>query len=118
MTWLTTLAQIEKEKFSRFNLSSDRFDKLYFHTWTDLHPELNKLKELFFTLSHGQVTIERGFNVNKFIEHVNMEENSYLSWKIIMKNGFIKCFKAARKRHDIYLEERRSERKGQISKQE
>ena len=94
---------------------------------------MNKLIELFFTLSHGQVTIERGFNVNKFIEHVNMEESSYLSWKliidymkqkglqpdaVIMKNGFIKCFKAARKRHDIYLEQRRSEEKGQKSKQE
>ena len=77
-------------------------------------------------MSHGQASIERGFNVNKFIDHVNMEENSFISRKliidhmkqkglqpdrIIMKNGFIKSVKAARKRYDIYLEERRSEKK-------
>ena len=84
-------------------------------------------------MSHGQASIERGFNVNKFIDHINMEENSFISGKliidhikqkglqtdtIIMKNGLIKSVKAARKRYDIYLEEQRSEKKeGQKSKQ-
>ena len=108
-------------------------DKFYFDTLTDLHPELKKLIKLILTLSHGQASIERGFNVNKFIDHVNMEENSFISRKLIidhmkqkglqpdrsiMKSGFIKSVKAARKRYDIYLEERRSEKEeGQKSKQ-
>ena len=62
-----------------------------------------------------------------------MEENSFISRKLIidhmkqkglqpdttiMKNGLIKSVKAARKRYDIYLEERRSEKEeGQKSKQ-
>ena len=122
----------EKEKYAKFNSTDDRFDKFYFHTLTDLHLELDQLMKLILTLSHGQASIERGFNVNKFIDHVNMEENSLISRKLfidhmkqktiqpdtIMKNGLNKSAKAARKRYDVYLEKRRSEKKeGQKSKQ-
>ena len=74
----------EKEKFAKFNSTDDRLDKFYFDTLTDLHPELKKLIKLILTLSHGQASIERGFNVNKFIDHVNMEENSFISRKLII----------------------------------
>ena len=57
----------EEEKFAKFNLTGDRLDKFYFDTLTDLHPELKKLIKLILTLSHGQASIERGFNVNKFM---------------------------------------------------
>ena len=123
----------EKEKFAKFNSTDDWLDKFYFDTLTDLHPELKKLIKLILTLSHGQASIERVFNVNKFIDHVNMEENSFISRKliidhmkqkglqpdtVIMKSSLIKSVKAASKRYDIYLEERRSEKKeGQESKQ-
>ena len=71
-------------------------------------------------MSHGQSSIEGGFKVNKFIDHVNMKENSFTSRKliidrmkqkglqpdaIIMKNGLVESVKAAHKRYDIYLEE-------------
>ena len=107
-------------------MTDDRLDKFYFHTLTDLHPQLKKLIKLILTLNHGQASIEGELHVNKFIDHVNMEENSFISWKliidhmkqkrlqpgtIIMKNGFIKSVKAAHKRYDIYLKERRSEKK-------
>ena len=68
---------IEKEKFAKFNLTDDRLDKFYFHTLTDLHPQLKKLTKLILTLNHGQASIEVEFNINKFIDHVNMEENSF-----------------------------------------
>ena len=60
-----------------------------------------------------------------------MEENSFLSRSliidymkkkglqpdaIIMKNSFSKSFKAARKRYDIYQEERRSRKRSQNSR--
>ena len=116
----------EEEKFAKFNSTGDRLDKFYFDTLTDLHPELKKLIKLILTLSHGQASIERGFNVNKFIDHVNMEENSFISRKliidhmkqkglqpdrIIIKRGYIKFLKAVCKRYDTYLEERRSGKK-------
>ena len=63
LTWLIPLAQIEKKKLSRFNSTNDRFDKLYFHTLTDVHPELNKLIKVFFTLSHGQVMLMNLLNM-------------------------------------------------------
>ena len=126
---------IEKEKFAKFNLTDDRLDKFYFHTLTDLHPALKKLIKLFLTLNHGQASLERVFIVNKLMDHVNIEEDSFISWKliidhmkqkvlqadtIIMKNGLTKAVKAAHKRYDIYLEERRSGKKkkkeGQKSK--
>ena len=59
-------------------------DKFYFHILTDLHPELKKLIKLILTLSHGQTSIERGFSVIKFIDHVNMEESSFISRKLII----------------------------------
>ena len=124
----------EKDKFAKLNSTDGRLDKFYFDTLTDLHPELKKLIKLILTLSHGLASIERGFNVNKFIDHVNMEENPFISRRkliidhmkqkglqteiIIMKNGLSKSVKAARKRYDIYFEERRSEKiEGQKSKQ-
>ena len=123
----------EKDKFAKLNSTDGRLDKFYFDTLTDLHPELKKLIKLILTLSHGLASIERGFNVNKFIDHVNMEENPFISRRkliidhmkqkglqtetIIMKNGLSKSVKAARKRYDIYFEERRSEKiEGQKSK--
>ena len=33
----------EKVRFAKLNLTDDRLDKFYFHTLTDLHPELKKL---------------------------------------------------------------------------
>ena len=57
----------EEEKFAKFNSTGDRLDKFYFDTLTDLHSELKKLIKLILTLSHGQASIERGFNVNKFM---------------------------------------------------
>ena len=124
----------EKDKFAKLNSTDGRLDKFYFDTLTDLHPELKKLIKLILTLSHGLASIERGFNVNKFIDHVNMEENPFISRRkliidhmkqkglqtdtIIMKNGLIKSVKAARKRYDIYFEERISKKiEGQKSKQ-
>ena len=35
-------------------------------------------------MSHGQASLERGFNVNKFIDHVNMEEDSFISRKLVI----------------------------------
>ena len=115
----------KKEKYAKFNSTDDRVDKFYFHTLTDVHSALKIIKWIF-TLSHGQASMEQRFNINEFIDHVNMEENSFISWKliidhmkqkrlqpgtIIMKNGFIKSVKAAHKRYDIYLKEQRSEKK-------
>ena len=99
-------------------MTDDRLDKFYFHTLTDLHPQLKKLIKLILTLNHGQASIEGELHVNKFIDHVNMEENSFISGKliidymkqkllqpdtIIMKNGLTKSVKDARKRYDIYI---------------
>ena len=74
----------EKEKFAKFNSADDRLDKFYFHTLTDLHPELKKLIKLFLTLSHAQASTERGINVNEFIDHGNIKENSFISRKLII----------------------------------
>ena len=106
----------KKGKYAKFNSTDDRVDKFYFHTLTDVHPALKIIKWMF-TLSHGQASIEQRFNINEFIDHVNMEENLFISWKliidhmkqkrlqpgtIIMKNGFIKSVKAAHKRWHIF----------------
>ena len=39
--------------------------------------ELKSILKLVLVLNHGQVSIERGFNVNKTILKVNMNENVY-----------------------------------------
>ena len=69
---------IEKERFAKFKLTDDRLDTFYFNTVTDLHPELKKIITLILTLSHCQTSMEIVFSVNKFVDHLNIEENSFL----------------------------------------
>ena len=46
--------------------------------------ELKSILKLVLVLSHGQTSIERGFNVNKSILKVNMNEKSVVARKIII----------------------------------
>ena len=87
--------------------------------------ELKSILKSVLVLSHGQASIERGFNVNKTILTVNMNEKSVVTRKIIdqmRKNNLdpasititkklIMSVKAARQRYQDAIEEEKKKEK-------
>ena len=87
--------------------------------------ELKSILKSVLVLSHGQASTERGFNVNKTILTVNMNEKSVVTRKIIdqmRKNNLdpasititkklIMSVKAARQRHQDAIEEEKKNEK-------
>ena len=74
-----------KERFSEFNLKSDRLDSL-FYDLIGVNPKYKTLwniVKMIFTLSHGQSSIERGFSINKNVSKTNMNEDTIIAERII-----------------------------------
>ena len=74
-----------KERFSEFNLKSDRLDSL-FYDLIGVNPKYKTLwniVKMIFTLSHGQSSIERGFSINKNVSKTNMKEDTIIAERII-----------------------------------
>ena len=84
--FLSNAVRRNKEEFNEFDYHTTQLDnflsgyvgaesKKYQHMW--------KVAIFIFTLSHGQATIERGFNINKEFLIENLEELSLKSLRIV-----------------------------------
>ena len=71
-------------KFSEFDKSKTRLDYFLFKVVNiKLFKNLVKVVKLILTFSHVQVSIERGFSINKSIIETNMKEESIAAGKLI-----------------------------------
>ena len=124
---ISTKLQLDADKFKSFNSGKERLDDFFFQLVSfTISAELKSILKSVLVLSHGQASIERGFNVNKTILTVNMNEKSVVARKIIIdqmrKNNLdpasititkklIMSVKAARQRYQDAIEEEKKNEK-------
>ena len=67
--FLANEATTEKKKFLDFKSAEQRLDDLYFKDFKvhENYPAFSTLLKIIFTLSHGQASVERGFNDNNVV---------------------------------------------------
>ena len=115
------------EKAKSFNYKDSRLDAFYFDKMSFKMPaQLTSILKLVLILSHGQSSVERGFNVNKDVVKVNLQEKSVISRKMIIdhmqKNNvssstieitrkLARSVKAARQKYHLDLEEQKKNAK-------
>ena len=95
--------------------------------------ELQSVLKLILVLSHGQASVERGFNASKTVVRVNMSEKSVVSCKLIidhmqknkllpstieLTNKLIRSVKAAHQRDELDLEQQKKNAKQDESNQQ
>jgi len=89
---LTTLNQDHFENAKAFDHQDCRLDDFFFQKPTLKIPnELKSILKLVLVISHGQASVERGFNTNKSISIVNSSEKSMVSRKIICRKTVYFC---------------------------
>ena len=112
------------QKGKDFNKSQDRLDGFWLGQLLKLHPETDPLKKMvchILVLSHGQASVERGFNINKEMIVENQMDQSFIAMRfvhdhvnklgvplvdIIIPKGLVNSVRAARTRYHNSLEER------------
>jgi len=131
---LTTLNQDHFENAKAFDHQDCRLDDFFFQKPTLKIPnELKSILKLVLVISHGQASVERGFNTNKSISKANLSEKSMVSRKMIidhmqkknllpstieLTNKFIKSVKCAHQRYHFDLEEQRKKAKSDLRNQQ
>lgn len=106
-----------------FNPKKERLDEFYFNSPSlQLPPEIQSVIKLLLVLSHGQASVERGFNINKTVNKFNISQDSIVARKLIidhmqkknispskidMSLSLVKSVKASRRRYATYLEEQK-----------
>lgn len=96
--------------------------------------EFQKLVFTLLCLSHGQATVERGFNINKELLDVNQKENSLIAQRVVhdavsssgvklndmeLPKGLLQSARNARRCYNDYLEEnKKNTRKEQLKAQD
>ena len=109
------------DKIPSFKKNKDRLDDFYFHQLhRDKYKELASVLKILFTISLGQASVERGFNLNKAILKDNIEQTSVISRRLIkdhlimrnVKPHTIEIFSklildvnSSRMKYESYLEE-------------
>ena len=63
------------EEFNFFNLQHDQFLSPYLRR-NNKYQDILKVRIFIFTMSHGQSTVERGFNISKYQLVQNLREVS------------------------------------------
>ena len=113
-----------RERFVDFNKEQGRLDDFFFHQLgiEDSYPSLAVILKVIFCLSHGQASVERGFNDNNVVLKDNMAETTIIARRLIknylnvmdikphtieIKNELLKSVKCARLRYETHLEEQR-----------
>ena len=81
---LTHDVRLSNNKFKSFDRYKTKLDVSYFQTiGLDKYKELNYVMKVILTLSHGQASVEHGFNINKSVLKVNITEESIVSKKLV-----------------------------------
>ena len=74
---ISTKLRLDADKFKSLSSGKERLSDFFFQVVSFTIPaELKSILKLVLAPSHGQACIERGFNVNKTILKVNMNEKS------------------------------------------
>ena len=76
--YLEMVVMKNRQRFLNFNKRENRLDEFFFFDVEDLsdYPKLRKVIKMILVLFHGQVYIDRGFNVNKDMLQPNLESMS------------------------------------------
>ena len=113
---------IESRELFRSYKRDTRLDAFFFKTLKieDRYTSLAKILKIIFCLSHGQASVERGFNDNNLVLKDNLGETSVVARRFIknylrvscfepfnipIKKDMIKLVKSARQRYEHHLEE-------------
>ena len=106
---------------SSFDFSTDRLNE-FFTQFLNMNPKYTSLNTVcisIFVISHGQASVERGFNINKEMLVENMKELSlvrlrmvydeikasgYKSYNFPISNGIVVASKQASSKYKIELE--------------
>jgi hypothetical protein len=126
--FLANEATREEQKLLEFKRSEQRLDDLYFKV-LQVHknyPAFATLLKIIFTVSHGQASVERGFNDNNVVLKDNISDISVIarrflknymrvndveSCKMQISRDLLKSVTASRQRYQTYLEDQRKESK-------
>ena len=126
---------IQKENLMSFDRKSQRLDDFFFQDLKveDSYPDLALIMKVVFTLSHGQASVERGFNDNNVVLKQNQKDNTVVSRRFIknymsannflphtapITQGLVKSFKSAWRRYKQYLEDSRESEKKEKKNEE
>ena len=126
--FLANEATTEKKKFLDFKSAEQRLDDLYFKDFKvdENYPAFATLLKIIFTLSHGQASVEQGFNGNNVVLKDNISNVSVIASRFLKKymrvnivepsnmlisQDLLKSAKASRKHYQIHLEDQRKESK-------
>ena len=72
-----------KTKFSFYDQGVDSFLANYMKTMEDKLNNLKKVFKIIMILSPGNVQVERGFSVNKYVSTVNMKPETVISHRLL-----------------------------------
>ena len=91
-TFLKTVVRKNEDEFSNFDYTKDRLGKFLgkFLIGAVKYCILWEVCKFVFILSHGQASIERGFNVNKDTLAENLEQLSLVSQRLVYDNIKVK----------------------------
>ena len=126
---------IQKENLMSFDRKSQRLDDFFFQDLKveDSYPDLALIMKVVFTLSHGQASVERGFNDNNAVLKQNQKDNTVVSRRFIknymsannflphtahITQGLVKSFKSAWRHYKQYLEDSRESEKKEKKNEE
>ena len=99
----------------------------------NIYPDLAMVMKIIFTLSHGQASVERGFNDNNVILKTNqhgdtvvarrfvrnyLTSNNFLPHTAPITQPLIKSFSSAWRRYNLHLEEEKEKEKNEKQNEE
>jgi hypothetical protein len=120
--FLANEATREEQKLLEFKRSEQRLDDLYFKV-LQVHknyPAFATLLKIIFTVSHGQASVERGFNDNNVVLKDNISDISVIARRFLknymrvndvepckmqISQDLLKSVTASRQRYQTYLED-------------
>ena len=126
--FLANEATTGKKNFFDFKSAEQRLDDLYFKDFKvhENYPAFSTLLKIIFTLSHGQISVEREFNDNNVLLKDNISNVSVIVRRFLknymrvnnvepsnmqISRDLLKSVKASRQRYQIHLEDQRKESK-------
>ena len=133
--FLTIESMQHKERVQSFDRKFKRLDTLFLHDIKvqDSYPDLAMVMKIIFTLSHGQASVERGFNDNNVVLNTNQHDdtavarrfvrnylssNKFLPHTAPITQPLIKSFSCAWRMYNAHLEEQKEKKKKNIQNEE
>ena len=114
------------DRFSSFKITTDRLDSFLFEVLQNQNEsqQLWITMQLILTFSYGQLTLERGFSMNKEVLAPNLQETNLVAMRLVhssmqaakckvtdfvVNDALLSSCAHARNRYQMYLMERKAE---------